>query len=87
MEVQPKLVPILTPHRVNGFIYQIQVLKTLFFKKNDPLYCPMLVPITSLKFSEESSRENISNAPFLPQVLFLSKIALAMRFTSVRLYH
>ena len=38
-----------------------------------------------LRFSEESSWENTSNAPFLPQVLFLSKIALAMRFTSVRL--
>ena len=33
---------------------------------------PKLAP-PPLKFSEESSCENTSNAPFLPQVLFLSK--------------
>ena len=47
----------------------------------------MLVLITRLKFSEESSCENTSNAPFLPQVLFLSKTALAIRSISGRLYH
>ena len=47
----------------------------------------MLVLITRLKFSEESSCENTPNAPFLPKVLFLSKTALAMRSISGRLYH
>ena len=47
----------------------------------------MLVLITRLKFSEESSCENTSNAPFLLQVLFLSKTALAIRSISGRLYH
>ena len=41
MEVQPKLAPLLTPQRVNEFIYQIKV-----FKEKTTPYCPMLVLIT-----------------------------------------
>ena len=85
--VQPKLAPLLTPQRVNGFIYQIGFYRLYSFKKKTTPYCPMLVLITRLKFSEQSSCENTPKAPFLPKVLFLSTTALAMRSISGRLYH
>ena len=56
--VQPKLAPLLTPQRVNGFIYQIGFYRLYSFKKKTTPYCPMLVLITRPKFSEDSSCEN-----------------------------